>query len=254
MEYGIKQLSELAGVSARTLRYYDQIGLLKPLFTAESGYRYYGAMELERLQQILFYRERGFALKKIADLLDRENFDLLETLEEHLTALEAQRDRLDQLAAAVRKTIAATKGEKMMSDQERFAAFKKKAVEENEERYGRELREKYGEETIDRSNRRMLNMTAEEYAHFKMLEKEILDRLEQAVLAGESTEGEEARQIAFLHKEWLSMTWAEYTTDAHRGMVELYVQDERFTRYYDREVPGCAEFLKGAVLFFFPIL
>lgn len=207
MEYGIKQLSELAGVSARTLRYYDQIGLLKPLFTAESGYRYYGAMELERLQQILFYRERGFALKKIADLLDRENFDLLETLEEHLTALEAQRDRLDQLAAAVRKTIAATKGEKMMSDQERFAAFKKKAVEENEERYGRELREKYGEETIDRSNRRMLNMT-----------------------------------------------WAEYTTDAHRGVVELYVQDERFTRYYDREVSGCAEFLKGAVLFFFPIL
>ena len=71
MRYGIRELSELAGVSARTLRYYDEIGLLKPLFVNEAGYRFYGEEEAELLQQILFYRERGFGLKQIGEILMR---------------------------------------------------------------------------------------------------------------------------------------------------------------------------------------
>ena len=69
MAYGIRELSELAGVSARTLRYYDEIGLLKPLYVSEAGYRFYGEQEAEALQQILFYRERGFCLKQIHEIL-----------------------------------------------------------------------------------------------------------------------------------------------------------------------------------------
>ena len=83
MEYGIRELSEMAGVSARTLRYYDEIGLLKPLYVSDAGYRFYGETEVAMLQQILFYRERGFGLKQIRQILYREDFDIRNALEEH---------------------------------------------------------------------------------------------------------------------------------------------------------------------------
>lgn len=87
MEYSIKQLAQLAGVSARTLRYYDEIGLLKPLYVNEAGYRFYGEMQLNLLQQILFYRERGLPLQQIAAVLYDGQFDILAALEDHLLEL-----------------------------------------------------------------------------------------------------------------------------------------------------------------------
>ena len=105
MRYGIRELSELAGVSARTLRYYDEIDLLKPLYVSESGYRFYGEEEAELLQQILFYRERGFGLKQIRELLKSKDFDVEQALKEHLSELEARRDHLDVLIRTVKLTI-----------------------------------------------------------------------------------------------------------------------------------------------------
>ena len=84
MEYGIRDLAKLAGVSARTLRYYEEIGLLKPLYTSQAGYRFYGEDEVALLQQILFYRERGFDLKSIGQILYERDFNLMEALKEHL--------------------------------------------------------------------------------------------------------------------------------------------------------------------------
>ena len=91
LKYSIRKLSELAGVSARTLRYYDEIGLLKPSEISEAGYRYYGERELALLQQILFYRERGFDLKQIRKILYQDDFDIMRALKEHLRELEEQK-------------------------------------------------------------------------------------------------------------------------------------------------------------------
>lgn len=247
MEYGIRELSELAGVSARTLRYYDEIGLLKPLYTSESGYRYYGQEELVLLQQILFYRQRGFELRQIRRILYEEEFDLMEALKDHLGELEDQRLHVDAMIRTVKQTILSMKGEYSMSDKEWFEAFKEQKVRENEEAYGKEIREKYGEEQVEASNRKLLKMSEEEWMRFQKLEAEILRRLQEAVQAGISPESEEARQIVLLHKEWLEMTWKQYTKEAHVGIAALYTADERFTQYYDREVPGCAMFLGQAV-------
>lgn len=247
MPYSIKQLSNLAGVSARTLRYYDKINLLKPLYTSEAGYRYYGEKELEILQQILFYKERGFELQTIAAVLYQKNFDVLTALEEHLAELEKQQKRTEMLITTVKKTMEAMKGERQMNDNEKFEAFKKQIVSENEKCYGEEIRQKYGEKEVDEFNRRMLNMTKKEHERLKELEQTILTRLTQAVLSGEKPESEAGREIFGLHKEWLSMTWTKYQPDAHRGVVEMYTEDKRFTDYYDKEVSGCAEFLKAAV-------
>ena len=247
MEYGIREVTELAGVSARTLRYYDEIGLLKPARVSEAGYRFYGERELELLQQILFYRERGFDLKQIQKVLYQKDFDILHALEELLSVLEKQQARTEALIRTVRLTIASKKGETEMSQQEKFEAFKKEQIQKNEEAYGAEIREKYGEAEVDASNRNMLKMSREEWEEFQKLEEEIRRKLEAGVSAGMLPDSEEAKEIVQLHKAWLCKTWPKYTAEAHKGVVAMYVMDERFRKYYDREVPGCAELLKQAV-------
>lgn len=247
MEYTIKALAELAGVTPRTLRWYDRQGLLKPLRTTEAGYRIYGPREVDRLQDILFYRELGLELAAIRRILDDPAFDRQAALHSHLRKLEARRARLDGLILTVRRTIDEARGGTQMSDKEKFEAFKRRAVEANEARYGREIREKYGDETVDRANANVLALTEEEYGQWKALEEEIRTALARAVQAGETAAGAEGQRIAALHRRWLSYSWEAYTPQAHRGLGRLYTADPRFTAYYDKEVPGCAAFLCRAI-------
>lgn len=246
-EYSIRELSELAGVSARTLRYYDEIGLLKPSRTNDAGYRFYGEKQAELLQQILFYRERGLELEQISAVLYDKNFDVKEALQEHLLELEKQRRRTEQLIQNIKRTIASMEGEYEMSDKERFEAFKQNMVEENEKKYGSEIRKKYGDEEVDASNRKMLQMTEEQYERFQNLATEINTRLEAAVREGVPADSDEMKAVAALHKEWLMMTWKQYTPEAHKGLAYMYTADERFKKYYDGNVPGCADLLCAAI-------
>lgn len=247
MEYTVKQLADLTGVSARTLRYYDQIGLLKPARVSEAGYRIYGPGEAEILQQILFYRERGLALEQISEILHREDFDVMEALEDHLRELLKSQKRIEKLILTVEKTIRSMRGEIQMSDQERFHAFRKELVGQNEEKYGKEIREKYGDSPMDGANRKLLGMTQEEYRAFKDLEQEILEALLEAVKDQKLPESEKGREIAKMHQKWIQKSWNSYSAKAHRGLVQTYTEDERFRGYYDGKREGCAEFLKKAV-------
>lgn len=245
--YSIRELSELAGVSARTLRYYDEIGLLKPLYVNDAGYRYYGEKEVVLLQQILFYRERGFDLSRIQKILYQEDFDIMTALNEHLLELEEKKHYMETLIQSVRQTISSMKGECEMSDKEKFEAFKEKIVRDNEEKHGNEIREKYGDEPMDASNQKLLNMSEEDWERFQTLGEEIRRRLEEGVKAGIKPDSDEAERIVKLHKEWLGMTWKKYTQEAHKAIANMYICDERFKLYYDKEVPGCAELLERAV-------
>lgn len=247
MEYGIRELSAMAGVSARTLRWYDSIGLLKPCRVGENGYRYYSSAEADRLQHILFYRELGVDLKQIAALLDDPGFDRLAALRGHLEALEARRSELDGMILSLRRTISAEERNEPMKDREKFEAFKRDAVAQNEKKYGKEIRAKYGDKAIDESNRRLLDMTNAQHDEKQALEEEILARLEAAVKAGASPASDEARAIVELHRRWLAFSWTPPTVEAYKGLAQMYVMDERFTAYYDRAVSGCAQFLCDAV-------
>ena len=247
MDYGIKELSQLAGVSARTLRYYDEIGLLKPSRVTEAGYRYYGPNEVALLQQILFYRERGFELKTIQRVLYDKDFDMLKAMEEHLRALEDRRAETEALIATVKKTIQHMKGDHAMSDKEKFQALKDKMVRENEEKFGPEARQKYGDGQVDAANRTMMGLTEEQFARWQEMDGEILRRLEAGVRDGIRADSEAAKQIALLHKEWLSFALPNYSVPMHKGIAAMYIADERFTAYYDRNTPGCAQLLHDAV-------
>ena len=159
MEYTVQKLAQLAGVSARTLRYYDEIDILKPARINSSGYRIYGQAEVDRLQQILFYRELGVDLDSIKNIVTAPSFDGAKALREHREKLLEKKKQLDLLIANVDKTIALTEGRMNMSDKEKFEGFKKKMIDENEKKYGKEIREKYGKDTVEKSNAKVLNMS-----------------------------------------------------------------------------------------------
>ena len=134
-----------------------------------------------------------------------------------------------------------------MSDKEKFQGFKQKALEENEAKYGAEIREKYGKETVEASNRMFQNLAPEQFEEMNAISGELQSRLEEAVTDGLSPAGEEGLALAALHRRWLGFTWPSYSPAAHAGLGEMYVADERFTAYYDKKIPGCAAFLRGAI-------
>lgn len=247
MDYTIQRLATLAGISTRTLRYYDQIDLLKPARMNASGYRVYGTEEVDALQQILFYRELGMSLKEIKRTINEPDFKRIRALKEHLTELEKRREQISLLISNVTKTIQQEEGNYKMMDSEKFEGFKRSLIEENEKKYGAEIRETYGESQIEESNKKMRNMTKEEYERFQEVSKEIIALLEAAVKNNETPDKEAGKNIVKLHREFLEFTWDNYSPQAHRGLAQMYVEDERFTQYYDSKVPGCAKFLRDAV-------
>ena len=189
----------------------------------------------------------GLELARIKEAIQDAEFDSLAALHSHLEKLIEKRRQIDLLIENVKKTIGKEEGKNKMSDQEKFEGFKKELVEKNEQKYGKEVREKYGDEVVDQSNAKMMGLTEEQYTHMQKLGEKINLLLEEAVKNHEYVEDEIGEQVALLHKEWLSYTWPTYSTQAHRGLVQMYVLDERFKAYYDKNVEGCAEFLKQAV-------
>lgn len=249
MEYTVHKLGQLAGISTRTLRYYDEIGILKPARINSSGYRIYGQLEVDRLQQILFYRELGVNLESIKRIITSPTFDGVKALMEHRDKLLEKREQLDLLIQNVNKSIDVTEGRIMMNDKEKFEGFKQKLVDDNEKKYGKEIREKYGEGAVNRSNKKVKGMSPEEYEEVTRLGEEVLETLYRAVKTGDPA-GELGQRAAKLHRKWLSFYWDSYTKEAHAGVAQMYVDDERFTAYYDKKQPGVAKFLRDAVLIY----
>jgi len=249
MEYTISRLAEIAGISTRTLRYYDELGLLSPARISSNGYRIYGQEEIDRLQQILFYRELGVPLDKIKEILSSKDFDRQAALESHLSALRAKRKQLDLLIANVEKTIKAAKGEIVMSDQEKFEGFIQKMIDDNERQYGEEARAKFGNESVDRSNAKLKGMSKEQYEELEKLTAELNETLKAAFEQGDPG-SELAQKACELHKKWLCYFWNDYSKEAHIGLAQMYVDDPRFTAYYDKIAVGCAKFLRDAILLY----
>jgi len=246
MEYSSNKLSKMSGVSPRTLRYYDEINLLKPARVASSGYRIYGQAEVDRLQQILFYRELDFPLEDVKRLLSAHDFDRQQAFLSHLAELQIKKQRLDTLIHNVTKSIAAMKGEINMSEQEKFEGFKKDLVEKNEQAYGVEIREKYGDMTVDKSNAHLMGLTQEQYNEGERLRIAIEESLKTAFEIGDPASAA-AQRACDLHRQWLCVFYPNYTKEYHKGLAEMYVTDERFKAHYEKIAAGCTEFLRDAI-------
>jgi len=248
MEYTINKLAKIAGVTTRTLRHYDKIELLKPGRINSSGYRIYGQREIDLLQQILFYRELGVSLEDIRAIISAPNFDSTAALESHLTALLDKKKQLNKLITNVKKSILAAKGEVIMTDNQKFEGFKQKLIDDNEAQYGAEIRERYGDEAINFSNAKVKGMSEEQWRQTESLREEINSTLKAALEIGEPS-SELAQKACDLHRQWLCVFWKDgtYSKEAHRGLGEMYVADERFKAHYEKVAEGCAEFFREAL-------
>lgn len=248
MEYTVNKLAKMSGVSTRTLRYYDEIDLLKPEKIRSNGYRVYGIKQVDILQQILFYRELGFCLEDIKKIIKSENFNKKDALEKHLEALIKRKEQIETLIVNVSKSIGYAKGAIVMDDKEKFEGFKQRLIEKNEEEFGKETRKLYGDDVVDKSNEKMKKMNKQQMEYAQKLSAEINEALQEAVKINDPS-SEIAQRACKLHKEWICMYWPDdlYCPENHIALVEGYLEDERFMKYYERIAQGCTEFLNRAI-------
>lgn len=242
--YTVKQVAEMAGVSIRALHHYESLGLLVPK-RRENGYRAYESTDLARLQQILVFRECGLPLADIEELLDDAAYDAKVALEHHLAMLAQRKRELETLMDTVEKTIDELEGKTTMTDEERFEGLKRAAVDENEEAFGSEARERYGDAAVDAANEKLLAMDEGEWSDMNELERAIVEKLRAAMATGDAR-GEAARELAGMHARWIEMHWGAgaYSPEAHRMLAQGYLADDRFRDYYDsRAGEGATEFL-----------
>ena len=249
MECTVNKLSNMSGVSARALRYYDEIGLLKPAKVALSGYRLYEQAEIDTLQQILFYRELGFPLDEIKGILHEADFDREQAFGHHLTKLKEKRERLDILIDNVAKSISTMKGESEMADNEKFEGFKQSLIDENEKKYGAEVRAAYGDGEMDASNAKLKGLSQAQYAKGERLQQAYEEALKAAFETGEPG-GELAQSACDLHRQWLSVFYPAYSKEYHKGLAEMYVADERFAAHYEKIAIGCTQFFRDAIMIY----
>ena len=248
----VQQLANLANVSPRTLRYYNQIGLLVPRKNSSNGYRTYEQADIDRLQQILFFREMGMELRLIKRILGAPDFNKEATLLVHLELLRAKRKQLDLLILNVNRTLAELKGEYKMTNEQKFEGFKTEIIAENEAKFGCETRQLYGDQAVDDSNARLMGMSQSQWEYQQTLSERVFTLLAEAIRLGDPA-CQAAQQACAAHREWIGCFWTEgaYTPLAHRNLAEMYVADERFTQFYDGKLgEGAARFFHDAILIY----
>ncbi|OEK00075.1 hypothetical protein BFP97_00450 [Roseivirga sp. 4D4] len=239
-QYSVKQLSQLAGVSIRTLHHYDEIGLLNPAKRSEKGYRFYGKEELFKLQQIMFYKTLGYGLGEIKSILNDEGFDLITALQSHREVLKKRAVHLDKLMVTIDKTINELKNkEGMITDKEMYEGFDPKEVEaiktETADRWPDEAKE---------TEHRIKSMSKAAWKETKQEAEEI--NLWLSNLMHKPVEDVEVQKVVKLHFEHLHRFY-EVSEEHYRGLAEMYVEDDRFKAHYDKVKPGLAEFLRKAI-------
>lgn len=238
----IKEVADLAGVSVRTLHHYDEIGLLSPKEREESGYRVYAHTDLEKLQQILFFKELGFPLKKIKEIINDSSFNQKEALENHYKMLLDKRRRIDSLIGTVEKTIQYKKGEIGMTDEERFAGF-----DFSENPYEQEARDLWGEKTVNDSNAKIGGMSKQQRQELGEEFNEIYRKL--AEIRHEAPNSEDTQKRIEEWYDYLNKI-GDYSLDAFKGLGQMYVDDERFTKNIDRFGEGLAVFMRDAMAYY----
>ncbi|WP_409347051.1 MerR family transcriptional regulator [Paenibacillus sp. MBLB4367] len=239
MAMKVKEVADLAGISVRTLHHYDEIGLLIPEETTEAGYRLYSDDNLATLQQILFFRELGFPLMQIKEIIGSPSFDRREALELHRNMLLEKRKGLDNMIAMIEKTIQHTKGEIQMTNKEKFEGF-----DFSRNPYEKEARERWGDQAVDRSNAKIGSMSKTEQEAMGSAMNAIYFKL--ADLRNGSPESEEAQAAI---KEWYDFlnTMGQFPLDAFKGLGQMYVDDARFTQNIDKFGEGLAVFMRDAM-------
>ncbi len=243
-EWSIQEIARLTGVTSRTLRHYDAIGLLRPSRVGDNGYRWYDGDTLVRLQQVLVLRGFGLPLPAIARALDDER-DTLAALRDHLSRLRTEQERLTRQAASVERTITALQEGGPLVAEEMFDGF-------DHTQYEEEVTERWGKEAYASSDRWWRGMSPAEQGVWKERAARLGADWTDAASRGVDPASDEAQALAQRHADWLSgipgtpghgtgRPAKEYLV----GLGEMYVADERFAKSYGG--PEGATFVRDAL-------
>ena len=233
MKLQIKEFAGLTGVSVRTLHYYDEIGLLKPSFVDEqNGYRFYDENSLERMQEILFYRELDFSLKSIAEILASPNYDKQKALVEQKRLLTLKKDRLERLIAALEQ---AEKGEITMS------AFDNSEYEAARQQYEDEAKQRWGDTAAYQEYEQRGNADAAEGL------MAVFGTFADCKAAGHAPDSPAAQAVAKQLQDYITAHFYTCTKEILAGLGQMYVADDRFRENIDRHGEGTAEYASKAI-------
>lgn len=246
MQYTVKQIAKMTGVSVRTLHYYDEIGLLEPSFIKENGYRYYQEKELRQLQQILFFRELEFPLEKIKTIMQSPNFDSLRAFSDQQTLLQLKKERLERLLQTISVTIDTLKGGETMSDDTKFSAFNdptyQKHKDEVEQRWGNTDAYKESQECVKK-------MSKTDLERIKAESEDISKTTAEFMTKGFSYESQEVQTQVDRFFQHLR-NFYEPSYELFKGLGQMYVDDPRFTQVYEKRAKGFAVFMRDAMVFY----
>ncbi len=241
MSYSVKELSDLAGVSRRTLHFYDQVGLLTPARNGENGYRLYSDQDLLRLQQILFFRELDFNLDAIRRLVDSPGFDLVAALGSHKRALLTRANRLDRLIQTVDKTVSHLKGVKEMAEKELYEGFS----DEKQREYEQEARERWGADNVNASVKRWNAYTPGQREAIKWAGHAILLGIRDHMAEG--PESPAVQQLVRAYHMHMGFFY-ECSLEIFAALGQGYSQDPRFADMYRKNYhEAMPEFLTRAI-------
>ncbi|AOR32904.1 transcriptional regulator [Streptomyces fodineus] len=247
MSYSVGQVAGFAGITVRTLHHYDEIGLLAPGERTYAGHRRYTDADLDRLQQILFYRELGFPLDEVAVLLDDPDADPRAHLRRQHELLTARIEKLQKMAAAVEHAMEARKMGINLTPEERFEVFGDD--DPFKEEYAQEAEQRWGNtEAWAESQRRAARYGKEDWKRLKDEGDDWNERYVALLAAGEPPTGEAAMDMAEEHRQHITRWFYEVPYTMHRCLAEMYISDARFTAYYDAMRPGFAQHLRDAIL------
>jgi MerR family transcriptional regulator, thiopeptide resistance regulator len=238
----VGEVAAMAGVTVRTLHHYDRIGLLSPSGRSASGYRLYAPDDLDRLHQVLLYRELGFSLEDVAALLD--DADPVEHLRRQHRLLLERLDRTQAMVAAVEKEMEARAMGISLTPEERFEVF----GDFDPDQYEEEVQERWGEtDAYKESRRRTSSYTKEDWVRIKAEGEDVEARFAAALAAGVPADSEQAMDIAEEHRQQISRNFYDCPPGMHAGLGRMYVEDERFTAHYEQRAAGLAQYVSTAV-------
>ncbi len=244
MSYTVHSLAQLAGISVRTLHYYDEIGLLKPSVIKKNGYRYYEDAELIRLQQILFFRELEFPLEDIKRMLNRPQFSVVEALKDQKKLIRLKQARLEKLINSINKTIKTMSNNHKINDEELYDVFKDAEVKQ----YQDEVKERWGNSDAYRqSMAKVGTMTKKEMEKLKADGKKHTQAIADAMDKG--IEHSDVQKLIKQSHEGVNFFY-DCSYEMFRNLGKMYVEDPRFTAYYEKFRPGLAVFMRDAIAYY----
>lgn len=245
MKYTVKQLAKLSGVTGRTLRYYDEIGLLKPASKGEDNqYRYYGEAELLLLQQIMFFRALGFSLSQTQAIMQSDNFDKIEALSQHKIELKSRIEKMQTLIETVDKTLLHLKREITMKDVEMYDGFDM----EKQLEYEAYLKEKCpgSEEVLDGSWAKAKNLNQKDWEKLQQATKDINNELVTAIEKGLKPEDCAVQDIIQKHYNWICYFWTP-NAETYIGLSKMYQEHDEFREFYTEPHPDLLDFIVKAM-------